>query len=164
MPPRVVTRQVLRWSERASSPWWKSRVAPRRARRPAGKARRWKIPGVFDGGATPPGGMHRSSNAAGLPPRAASSPPCAPGTRDEARTTRDELASGGGQVPAVGDGQRPCAHGSEPRGLDVLQPAVDSAQMERISPLRILGVATVFGIFSALQAYNYVKLMPQWTT
>jgi signal transduction histidine kinase len=30
--------------------------------------------------------------------------------------------------------------------------------MERISPLRILAVATVFGIFSALQAYNYVKL------
>ena len=28
----------------------------------------------------------------------------------------------------------------------------------RISPLRILGVATVFGVFSALQAYNYVKL------
>jgi len=29
------------------SPWWKSGVAPRRARRPAGKARRPRIPAVF---------------------------------------------------------------------------------------------------------------------
>src|SRR5204863_5770233 len=47
-----------------------SGVAPRRARRPAGKARRLRIPGVFEGGATQPPGMHRPSNAARLSPRA----------------------------------------------------------------------------------------------
>ncbi|MBI2828764.1 MAG: nitrate/nitrite transporter NrtS [Acidobacteria bacterium] len=35
----------------------------RAARRPAGKARRLKIPGVFEGGATQPAGMHRQPNA-----------------------------------------------------------------------------------------------------
>ena len=69
----------------AGSPWWKSSVAPRRARRPAGKARRVRIFGIFERGATPPArgprraacarwggaGMHRPSNAAGLAPRAA---------------------------------------------------------------------------------------------
>jgi hypothetical protein len=57
----------------ASSPWCKSIVAPRTAMRPAGKARRPRIPGVFEGEATPPGGMQRRSNADGVAPRAASS-------------------------------------------------------------------------------------------
>jgi hypothetical protein len=38
---------------------------------PAGKARRPRIPAVFEGGATQPAGMHRPSNAARLAPRAA---------------------------------------------------------------------------------------------
>jgi hypothetical protein len=46
-------------------------VAPRAARRPGGKARRPRIPAVFERGATPPPGMHRRPNAAGLSPRAA---------------------------------------------------------------------------------------------
>jgi hypothetical protein len=58
----------------ASSPWWKSGVAPRRARRLAGKARRPRIPGVLERGATPPPGMPRVSNAVRLSPRAAGSP------------------------------------------------------------------------------------------
>ena len=37
--------------------------APRAARRPSGKARRPSIPGVFEGGATLPDGMHRRPNA-----------------------------------------------------------------------------------------------------
>src|SRR5712692_8529701 len=39
--------------------------------RPAGKARRVRIPGVFERGATQPGGMQLRPNAAGLLPRAA---------------------------------------------------------------------------------------------
>src|SRR5436190_19437598 len=39
--------------------------------RPAGKARRARIPGVFERGATQPDGMQRRPNAAGLSPRAA---------------------------------------------------------------------------------------------
>src|SRR5712691_4648422 len=39
--------------------------------RPAGKARRPRISGIFERGATPPGGMQRRPNAGGLPPRAA---------------------------------------------------------------------------------------------
>src|SRR5271169_729180 len=39
--------------------------------RPDGKARRVRIPGVFERGATQPGGMQRRPNAAGLSPRAA---------------------------------------------------------------------------------------------
>src|SRR5206468_5485661 len=45
-------------------------VAPRPARRPDGKARRLRISGIFEGGATQPAGMHRRPNAAGLSPRA----------------------------------------------------------------------------------------------
>src|SRR5436309_1642911 len=44
---------------------------PRWGPRPAGKARRPRIPGVFERGATQPAGMHRSTNAARLSPRAA---------------------------------------------------------------------------------------------
>src|SRR5437667_10689794 len=40
--------------------------------RPAGKARRARIPGVFERGATQPAGMQRRPNAAGVSPRAAS--------------------------------------------------------------------------------------------
>src|SRR5713226_2547078 len=39
--------------------------------RPAGKARRPRISGIFEGGATQPDGMQRRPNAAGLAPRAA---------------------------------------------------------------------------------------------
>src|SRR5881409_3754237 len=39
--------------------------------RPAGKARRARIPGVFERGATQPAGMQRRPNAAGVSPRAA---------------------------------------------------------------------------------------------
>src|SRR5688572_14017936 len=56
-----------------SSRWCQSRVAPRPTMRPDGKARRPRIPSVFEGGATPPVGMQRRSNAAGLAPRAATS-------------------------------------------------------------------------------------------
>ena len=55
-----------------SSPWRKSRVAPRLARRPADKARGGRISGIFDRRATQSAGMTRRSNAAGLLPRAAS--------------------------------------------------------------------------------------------
>src|SRR5687767_12262483 len=41
--------------------------------RPADKARRPRIPSVFEGGVTPSDGMQRRSNAAGLSPRAARS-------------------------------------------------------------------------------------------
>ena len=54
-----------------STRWCKSRAASRRAMRPADKARRARIPPVFDRGATRSPGMQRSSNAAGLAPRAA---------------------------------------------------------------------------------------------
>ena len=40
--------------------------APRAARRPAGKARRPRISGIFEGGATPAGGMHRRPNATAI--------------------------------------------------------------------------------------------------
>ena len=53
-----------------NSPWCNSIVAPRTARRPAGKARRPRISGIFEGGATQPAGMHRRSNADGVAPRA----------------------------------------------------------------------------------------------
>jgi two-component system LytT family sensor kinase len=47
--------------------------------------------------------------------------------------------------------------------LDAAPPIADSVEMERpaphIGPLRIFGVATALGIFSALQAYNYVNLL-----
>src|SRR6059036_3858730 len=39
--------------------------------RPAGKARRPRISGIFEGGATQPDGMQRRPNAVGLSPRAA---------------------------------------------------------------------------------------------
>src|SRR5438876_10793905 len=45
-----------------SSYWWPvlaERGPDRGARRPPGKARRPRIPGVSEGGATPPGGMPR---------------------------------------------------------------------------------------------------------
>src|SRR5207253_3007659 len=45
-------------------------VAPRAARRPADKARRPRISGIFEGGATQSAGMRRRPNAAGLSPRA----------------------------------------------------------------------------------------------
>ena len=54
-----------------SSPCCNSRVAPRHAMRPFGKARRVRIPPVFDRGATPPSGMQRVSNAARVAARAA---------------------------------------------------------------------------------------------
>src|SRR4249919_459861 len=65
----------MQWMVLASSPWWKFGLAPRRARRLDGKARRPRISGTFEEGATQPapGGsrMHRPPNAARLPPRAA---------------------------------------------------------------------------------------------
>jgi Predicted membrane protein (DUF2142) len=60
-----------RMTTRPGSPWWKCRIAPRRARRPAIQARGGRISGIFDRRATPSDGMHRPSNAAGLSPRAA---------------------------------------------------------------------------------------------
>ena len=52
-------------SARTYQPVVKPRVAPRAARRPPDKARRGRILGIFDRGATQSGGMHRRSNAAG---------------------------------------------------------------------------------------------------
>ena len=54
-----------------SSPWCRSRVAPRLVMCPSGKARRGKIPAECDREATQTAGMQRRSNAAGLAPRAA---------------------------------------------------------------------------------------------
>ena len=54
-----------------SSPWWKSAVAQRAAMRPADKARRPRIPGVFEEGATQSAGMQRRPNAGRVSPRAA---------------------------------------------------------------------------------------------
>ena len=67
-----------------SSPWCHSGVAPRAAMRPvdhpsaaaalgtpAGKARRLRVSGIFEGGATQPDGMQRRPTAAGVAPRAA---------------------------------------------------------------------------------------------
>ena len=51
------------WRGAVSSPWWKSRAAPRRVRRPAIKARGGRVLGIFDRRATPSAGMHRPSNA-----------------------------------------------------------------------------------------------------
>ena len=53
---------------------WKWRVAPRRVRRPSIKARGARILAICERRATPSDGMHRPSNAAALPPRAASFP------------------------------------------------------------------------------------------
>ena len=53
-----------------NSLWWNSGVAPRRARRLADKARRPRISGIFERGATQSARMHRPSNAARLSPRA----------------------------------------------------------------------------------------------
>src|SRR4029079_14467804 len=55
----------------ASSQWWKWRVAPRRARRPSVKARGVRMSATCERRATTSDGMHRPSNAAPLPPRAA---------------------------------------------------------------------------------------------
>src|SRR5204863_1515387 len=54
-----------------SSPGQNASVAPSRARRPDGKARRRRMSGTFDGGATQSAGMHRPANAAGILPRTA---------------------------------------------------------------------------------------------
>jgi two-component system LytT family sensor kinase len=59
----------------------------------------------------------------------------------------------------VTNGGRPGTNGA--RTLDVLRTWPDSAGMEsprRISLLSIFAVATAFGIFSGLQAYNYITL------
>jgi signal transduction histidine kinase len=49
------------------------------------------------------------------------------------------------------------------RGIEPRPRLADSEEMERpafdLGPLRIFGVATALGIFSALQAYNYVNLL-----
>ena len=55
---------------RVEEPVAEPRVAVRPARRPRGKARRGRILGICNRGATQPRGMHRRSNAAGLSPRA----------------------------------------------------------------------------------------------
>src|SRR5262245_37239892 len=81
---------------------------------------------------------------------------------DESRVQRDEGRRAGGQMTAIGDGWRMGIAAGHHRGLDGPHHPVDSSSMDRgarrISPLRILSVATMFGIFSALQAFNYVKL------
>src|SRR6185503_2384404 len=69
LPTRVVVSSASTFMR--CSPGCKSIVAPKTARRPAGTARRPRISGIFEGGATQPAGMHRRSNAAGLAPRAA---------------------------------------------------------------------------------------------
>ena len=65
--------------------------------------------------------------------------------------------------PAGRDGHGP-PHVSRPRSaLEAEARIADSEEMERpavhIGPLRIFGVATALGIFSGLQAYNYVNLL-----
>jgi signal transduction histidine kinase len=49
------------------------------------------------------------------------------------------------------------------RAIEPRPPIADSEEVERpaydLGPLRIFGVATALGIFSALQAYNYVNLL-----
>src|ERR1044071_709938 len=61
-------------------------------------------------------------------------------------------------------GDKPRNRGTRRRGsaLDGGAGTIDSSKMERpsrrVSLARIFGVATAFGIFSGLQAYNYVSL------
>src|SRR6266516_8031937 len=54
--------------------------------RPAGKARRARIPGVFERGATQPDGMQRRPNAAGVSPRAVNVPSATIQPRQPLRT------------------------------------------------------------------------------
>src|SRR6266851_2540020 len=85
---------------RASSPWCKSIVAPRAAIRPAGKARRPRISGIFEGGATQPDGMERRSNADGVAPRAAGRCEGAPRCQElwDITWTHLDNGSGGHQI------------------------------------------------------------------
>lgn len=99
----------------SSSPWCKSAVAPSRAMRPVGKARRSRLPGVFDGGATPPGGMQRPANAGRPAPRAAGRPSSSvsvmklggsvltglAGYREAAELLARERSSGAARIVAV---------------------------------------------------------------
>ena len=62
--PKGRSHHELRHFVALSGPPRKYGDAPRPSMRPAGKARRPRIPGVFEGGATQPGGMQRRTNAA----------------------------------------------------------------------------------------------------
>ena len=64
-PVEGINNKLRVIARRAYQPVVKPRVAPRAARRPPDKARRGRILGIFDRGATQSGGMHRRSNAAG---------------------------------------------------------------------------------------------------
>jgi hypothetical protein len=86
--------------------------------RPAGKARRARIPGVFERGATQPDGMQRRPNAAGLSPRAASQegPPRRRDRRWRLRVDcsdrhrRDRVRLNGRIRPELDPWLNPCAH------------------------------------------------------
>src|SRR5712692_1518457 len=67
--------------------------------RPAGKARRPRIPGVFEGGATPPGGMQRRSNADGVAARLVTKLRLKPPSNGE-RSLRESSLLGGRCAPA----------------------------------------------------------------
>src|SRR5688572_20144562 len=82
---------------------------------------------------------------------------------DESTVRRDERSDVHARE-SVGRDHPPGGLAMNPqRALEAARPIVDSEEMERprppIGPLRILGVATGLGIFSALQAYNYVNLL-----
>ena len=105
--------------DRPSSPWCKSRVAPRRAMRrgpqrgsrvgdrPAAKARRARIPPVFERGATQAPGMQRASNAARLAPRVARPPGALMPARTRAARAVPPCAGTPGRDAAAVTGRRP---------------------------------------------------------
>jgi signal transduction histidine kinase len=65
------------------------------------------------------------------------------------------------EIRLIGDGTGKSVMGQRGSALDGDAATTDSSRMERSrrgSVVRIFGVATAFGIFSGLQAYNYVSL------
>ena len=74
----------------------------------------------------------------------------------------------GGYDATYRDQARGAGHGSTAAALDGTGGSTDSSGVERspwrVTLPRIFAVATVFGIFSALQAYNYVSLFTERET
>ena len=84
-------------------------------------------------------------------------------TWDESTRNGDEQADSEADHPSPSDHRRGGGAPSLRGGLEPEPPIADSEEVERsaydLGPLRIFGVATALGIFSALQAYNYVNLL-----
>jgi signal transduction histidine kinase len=100
----------------------------------------------------------------------ASYPACAFGVGEAGRTRwRDERQLRGDEMTVgtfkavVGSDRRASLAGDPPRrALDVRPGTADSAVMDwpsrRISLVKVFAVGTAFGVFSTLQAYNYITL------